>query len=98
MDAQADLSLRWAHTHFVGFFMSWLKYLIIITISTNPLSWQSFHLILDTKHGALFVNDLVCWVITFYYVRNFQQWILLQKVMLPELHVLSSLIFVTENK
>ena len=24
-DAQADLSLRWAHTHFVGFVMSWLK-------------------------------------------------------------------------
>ena len=25
-DAQADLSLRWAHTHFVGFVMSRLKY------------------------------------------------------------------------
>ena len=24
-DAQADLSLRWAHTYFVGFVMSWLK-------------------------------------------------------------------------
>ena len=24
VDAQDDLSLRWAHTHFVGFFMSWL--------------------------------------------------------------------------
>ena len=24
-DAQTDLSLRWAHTHFVGFVMSWLK-------------------------------------------------------------------------
>ena len=24
-DAQADLSLRWAHTHFVGFVMSWLS-------------------------------------------------------------------------
>ena len=23
-DAQADLSLHWAHTHFVGFVMSWL--------------------------------------------------------------------------
>ena len=23
-DAQADLSLRWAHNHFVGFVMSWL--------------------------------------------------------------------------
>ena len=25
-DAQADLSLRWAHTHFVGFVMSRLNY------------------------------------------------------------------------
>ena len=25
-DAQADLSLRWAHTHFVGFVMTWLNY------------------------------------------------------------------------
>ena len=25
-DAQADLRLRWAHSHFVGFVMSWLKY------------------------------------------------------------------------
>ena len=25
-DAQADLSLRWAHNHFVGFHMSWLIY------------------------------------------------------------------------
>ena len=25
-DAQADLSLRWVHTHFVGFIMSWLKF------------------------------------------------------------------------
>ena len=24
-DAQADLSLRWAHSHFVGFVMSWLN-------------------------------------------------------------------------
>ena len=24
-DAQADLSLHWAHSHFVGFVMSWLK-------------------------------------------------------------------------
>ena len=25
-DAQVDLSLRWAHTQFVGFVMSWLIY------------------------------------------------------------------------
>ena len=27
-DAQADLSLRWVHTHFVGFVMSWLIYTV----------------------------------------------------------------------
>ena len=31
-DAQADLSFRWAHTHFVGTVMSWLKL---------GLSWQT---------------------------------------------------------
>ena len=30
-DAQADLSLRWAHTHFVGFVMSWLSSISINT-------------------------------------------------------------------
>ena len=29
-DAQADLSLRLAHTHFVGFVMSWLKLCVIL--------------------------------------------------------------------
>ena len=24
--AQADLSLRWAHAHFVGFVLAWLNY------------------------------------------------------------------------
>ena len=28
VDAQTDLSLRWAHTHFVGFVMSWLMLLL----------------------------------------------------------------------
>ena len=31
-DAQADLSLRWAHTHFVGFVMSWLKLICMFAI------------------------------------------------------------------
>ena len=30
-DARADLSLRWAHTHFVGFVMSWLIYALLLT-------------------------------------------------------------------
>ena len=31
-DAHADLSLRWAHTHFVGFVMSWLNYVITLLV------------------------------------------------------------------
>ena len=31
VDAQADLSLRWAHTHFVGFVMSRLKLNFILS-------------------------------------------------------------------
>ena len=27
-DAQADVSLRWAHTHFVGFVMSWFIFIL----------------------------------------------------------------------
>ena len=32
-DAEADLSLRWAHSHFVGFVMSWLKYMFNIVLT-----------------------------------------------------------------
>ena len=38
-DAQADLSLRWAHIHFVGFVVSRLIFItIILHIAAN--SWQ----------------------------------------------------------
>ena len=30
LDAKADLSLRWAHTHFVGFLMSWLISILLL--------------------------------------------------------------------
>ena len=38
-DAQADLRLRWAHTHFVGSVMSWLKYTAkhSLRLKKNPL-------------------------------------------------------------
>ena len=46
-DAQADLSLRWAHTHFVGFVMSRLKLVSTlrstmgdIMILSNPVKWR----------------------------------------------------------
>ena len=36
-DAQADLSLRWAHTHFVGFVMSRLMF-----HTQQPNQWPHF--------------------------------------------------------
>ena len=41
-DAQADLSFRWAHSHFVGFVMSWLKWSQML-ISLSKASVCSFH-------------------------------------------------------
>ena len=38
-DAQGDLSLRWAHTHSVGFVMSWLK----LVISSPPILTGNLH-------------------------------------------------------
>ena len=32
-DAQADLSLHWAHSHFAGFVMRWLIYLVVASFS-----------------------------------------------------------------
>ena len=39
-DAQADLSLRWAHNHFVGFVMSWLKFMSVVTVDKTHSSWN----------------------------------------------------------
>ena len=37
VDAQADLSLRWVHNHFVGFVMSGLKFLLVhVTCLRDP--------------------------------------------------------------
>ena len=35
-DAQTDPSLRWVHTHFVGFVMSWLKFCVSFIPKTLP--------------------------------------------------------------
>ena len=35
-DAQADLSLHWVHTHFVGFVMLGLKYFL----TNSPVMWK----------------------------------------------------------
>ena len=36
-DAQADLSLCWAHSHFVGFVMRWLIYSVKISVTYHPV-------------------------------------------------------------
>ena len=41
MDAQADLSLRWEHTHFVGFVMSWLIYRSGFQMLLKRVAWPS---------------------------------------------------------
>ena len=46
VDAQTDLSLCWAHTHFVGFVMSWLIYrifcpnLVVLKFLWNKVLWH----------------------------------------------------------
>ena len=41
-DAQADLSLRWVHTHFVGFVMSVLIYSVcVLTNKFDPAVWPT---------------------------------------------------------
>ena len=47
-DAQADLSLRWVHTHFVGFVMSWLILeLLSNTVPYNKVWFTRFSIILQ---------------------------------------------------
>ena len=44
-DAQADLSLRWVHTHFVGFVMRRLISLCIMTVAAACFSYNYFTII-----------------------------------------------------
>ena len=60
-DAQADLSLRWAHTHFFGFVM-WLKYFVThckLVVSTvmilslrTDISWQTVQTQIRLLHAV----------------------------------------------
>ena len=60
-DAQADLSLCWAHTHFVGFVMSWLIFIpndgYFVVISTS-FRLETVIIILSTTKswGCLFAH------------------------------------------
>ena len=52
-DAQADLSLRWAHSHFVGFVMLWLMLLFVAWITKKDAFCQVLNML--TKY-ILHVN------------------------------------------
>ena len=55
-DAQADLSLRWAHTHFVGFVMSRLIYCKgSRTVSTNI--WPGYHIKIQLSRKTKISSD-----------------------------------------
>ena len=60
-DAQANLSLRWAHTHFVGFVISWLIY----TFRIKVVVFQSNYLSRNTP-------CIICWFYnpSMWYVRS----------------------------
>ena len=52
MDAQADLSLRWAQIHFIGFVMSWLNLSFRLIFDL----WVTNYFIVD-HHEAAFPRD-----------------------------------------
>ena len=51
VDAQADLSLHWAHSHFVGFVMSWL----IFTCTPSYALWNH-HCLASTTSNLHFLT------------------------------------------
>ena len=63
-DAQADLSLRWVHSHFVGFVMSWLICSASLTLlHTWDISWDIYNC--DTTEGLVMIlafSGVFLWV------------------------------------
>ena len=55
-DAQADLSLRWAHTHFAGFIESWFTCRMDIWYSSNVPGKNIYWLTKETLHTS-FANS-----------------------------------------
>ena len=53
-DAKADLSLRWAHSHFIGFVMMRLKCSFRSVMKVNAGGaesfWEAFRLLVETKN------------------------------------------------
>ena len=62
-DAKADLSLRWAHTHFVGFVMLWLRYSPYLFHNSYSIatckSWKFFCLGIFINHTPVTISRLM---------------------------------------
>ena len=56
-DAQADLSLRWAHSHFVGFVMRWL----VCIQNFIPAKWYLFSNMLMSLLWELVIHKMI-WI------------------------------------
>ena len=80
-DAQADLSLRWAHSHIVGFVMSWLSLVPLIVTMKQPEHAQIWILKLPPEPFAklykiLFIACSRCPFLDkpFVYLTSSQNW------------------------
>ena len=65
-DAQADLSLRWAHSHFVGFVMSWL--ILIIGIPFVFYMYFTLYRALNFSLYAFGLNRDTFFLCLWYYI------------------------------
>ena len=50
------MSLRWAHTHFVGFVMLWLTWFCLILLLKWLFSLLLFQTILSRRHLIIFIE------------------------------------------
>ena len=75
-DAQADLNLRLAHTHFVGFVMSWLLYEKSCTSLLIPMLVFLFFVICTVSGFSvqLFQHQLLRSYISFYFCIQYNQY------------------------
>ena len=62
-DAQADLSLRWAHTQFVGFVMSRL----IVYLSYNIITESCWFTATEVHGFYVYMHYSISWLLEFYF-------------------------------
>ena len=73
-DAQADLSLRWAHSHFVGFVMRWLNYVPVDALSRTVWSHTRAYTFPDACYNIVLgvAIPMVRWVTGHIVPRSFR--------------------------